>query len=137
MDSKHIKWGIGNALGANIVVNGTFDTDTDWSKTSGWTITGNELVGTSVPAWNGITQSNSNYDIGETYYIEYTITEYTSGSVEFFFDGGGTGNGANRSSAGTFTEYLTPESDGTYYGFAALGSGFTGKIDNVSVRLVL
>jgi len=124
-------------LGIDIAVNGTFDGDTDWSKTSGWTITGEELVATSVPAYNGVTQSNGGYDVGKRYRIEYTITQYTSGSVEFYFGGGGTGNGADRSSVGTFVEYLVPETDDGYYGLGALGSGFTGHIDNLSIRVVV
>ena len=28
------------ALGSELVTNGTFDTDSDWTKSSGWTISG-------------------------------------------------------------------------------------------------
>ena len=39
---------ITNALGSNQVVNGTFNTDTNWTKGAGWTISGGTAVATNV-----------------------------------------------------------------------------------------
>lgn len=61
------------AAGANAVVNGGFDTDTSWTKGTGWTISGGKAVFTS-----GGTQFANIYQtlttvVGAAYLVEYTL----------------------------------------------------------------
>ena len=87
--------------GAELVTNGNFDTDSDWNKGTGWTISGGLLNASS--ASSNCFQS-SNFLLGKTYKLTYSISNYVSGSFRVTI--GSTGFGQNRSSNGTFVEYI-------------------------------
>jgi hypothetical protein len=52
------------------------------------------------------------------------------------FTGGGSTNSTTRSANGTYTEYIVAGASHTKFRLQGLGGGFTGKIDNVSVKQV-
>jgi hypothetical protein len=70
--------GTGNLLGdiaalkENIVVNGTFDTDTDWTKGSGWAISSGYASRSSSGIAGVLTQSGL-FTIGESYCLKFTV----------------------------------------------------------------
>ena len=88
--------------GAELVTNGTFDTDSGWNKGSGWTISGGKANASS--ATSDFTQTIS-YTLGKTYRISYTISNYSSGSVRTLL--GAYIAGTTRSSNGTYIEDIT------------------------------
>jgi len=110
----------------NLVTNGTFDTDTDWNKGTGWTISGGEAVATSATSSN-LTSSSATLTIGKTYLYIFTVTSISSGAVNI----GNFGNdGTSRTAVGTYSELLvaaetTPR--------LRAQSSFTGTIDNFYV----
>jgi len=111
--------------GSDIVINGGFDTDSDWSKGTGWTISGGKAVGTA--ASGNLTQSGI-LTLGKTYKVTYTISDYSAGSIRF---GCGTKYGTTKSANGTYSDeltYIAGSADLICDGVAS----FTGKIDNVS-----
>jgi hypothetical protein len=68
------QWGgaaLGSLYGPELVTNGTFDTDTDWTKGIGWTISG------GVATHGGVTASNLTQagilTIGKTYNVRATL----------------------------------------------------------------
>ena len=65
---------------ANIVQNGTFDTDTDWTKGTGVTISGGKANWTNTANNVGVNQ-NGIITSGKTYKISYTVSNYSSGSI--------------------------------------------------------
>ena len=121
-------------LGAELVTNGGFDTDSDWTKGAGWTITGGEANANNIGS-SYLFQTISNLVIGKTYSVTYTITSYTTGDVV-----SGIGNllgsrGTTRNAAGTYTDIITFDTNTSnkYFGVFA-NNNFTGKIDNISIK---
>jgi len=125
---------IGEAwVGDNVVVNGRFDTDSDWIKGVGWTISGGKARGNTVTNTN-INQPES-FVVGTNLLAKMTISGYVSGNIQFSIDGGI----SNKWNAdGTFTAKVTTNgSTGTIFIPADFSSGFNGSIDNVSVQKLL
>ena len=63
-------------FGSELVINGTFDTDSDWNKTGTWSISNGQASGDA----NSNTQylgQNANIVIGKKYKISYTILSNT------------------------------------------------------------
>ena len=133
--------GAPDALGSNIVTNGTFDTDSDWTKDTGWTI-GNGKAARSGASSNSFISQDFNVVSGTTYILKYDRT-YISGSGEtncysYFVDN------VSRSSRGiysstiqetvTVVDTFTPTHSGNL-AFRLYGIGtFEGSVDNVEIK---
>jgi len=108
---------------ANVVANGTFDSDTVWTKGTGWTIAGGKAchVGSA-----GILSQSALTDT-KFYQITFTVLDSTAGSIQLRL-------GANLSPSllenKTYTFFL--QADGTDIEFAT-DTAFDGCIDNVTV----
>lgn len=110
------------------ITNGTFDTDSDWTKGTGWTISGgtaNKSAGVASDLQQDITSVT-----GTTYVVEYEISGRTAGSITP--DVGGT-NGVTRSEDGSFEEQIIGGAVDTVFRLEA-DSLFDGSVDNVSVK---
>jgi hypothetical protein len=120
-----------NAIAAaDQVVNGTFAADSDWTKGTGWTISGgtaNKSAGTA----SNLDQAQT-LTVGRSYLITYTMTR-TAGTLNVALSGGTTVNGANRTASGTYTEVLVAVTGNNNLRFAA-DSSFAGTLDNVIVK---
>ena len=114
--------------GAEEVTNGDFATDSDWSKGTGWTISGG-TANCDGTGGNAIYQDVSGVQ-NTRYAITLTISGYTSGTLQI----GGSTNNLEVNSNGTFTHYRTWTSDTILYLKSKSGDGFNGSIDNVSVK---
>ena len=114
-----------------LVTNGDFDTDTDWTKGAGWTISGGNLNASNV---NAVSTTQAGYTfVGKTFQVSYTISDYSQGSVQIYL--GGSQSTSLKSENGTHTETISISSGNTtlyIYGT----SNFTGSIDNISVKEV-
>ncbi len=124
-------------LGPELVVNGDFATDSDWTKGAGWSIANGKLLGTLSNSTNAYQAKV--LEAGKIYQITYEISNYSQGGVRFQFAGGGsTVSGTSNFSNGVFTEKLKATVNHTSVRFRSLttGGGFTGSIDNVSVKQV-
>lgn len=112
----------------NIVLNGTFDSDTIWTKGAGWTIAAG--VAAAAGALNtAISETPATLlKPGVSYSVTYTITR-SAGSIAPSL--GGTA-GVSRSASGTYTETIVAGSSNALIAFT--GTGFTGTLDNVSVK---
>ena len=115
----------------NLVVNGTFDTDSDWNKETGWSISGGKLLGTSVTT--GLAYQNNIVQAGKRYKATYDAV-VTSGSIGLYFDGG-TGYQGLTTTTQTVTVFFNAITTSPLY-LRSNTSNFTGSIDNVSVQLV-
>jgi hypothetical protein len=119
------------STGKDIVINGGFGADTDWTKGTGWTIAGGVAHndGTGIPA---------NLDqalpliIGKAYTVTYTVSNYVSGSVKVFM--GISGSGSARTGNGTFTETIVAAGTSRVYLQTNGVNGFVGDIDNITVQ---
>jgi len=110
------------------ILNGNFDTDTIWTKGTGWTISGgtaNKAAGVGSDLEQDISS-----DSGKLYVLNYDISGRTTGTVTP--DIGGQ-NGVTRSENGSFEETIEGLAVDTSFRLEA-DSSFDGSIDNVSVR---
>ncbi len=118
-----------------LVTNGSFATDSDWTKGTGTTISGgsaNFVSSSTVGLYQDI-GTQSGY-----VKVEFTVTSYTSGTLSVY-------SGGNQSVAtsslsvntlGTYTAYVDRNGGNVNIIFGS-SDGFTGSIDNVSVKEVL
>ena len=61
------------------VTNGGFDTDSDWTKGAGWTITGGKAVATNVVAFAALNPVVINIVVGVSYTLSFTVSDYSGG----------------------------------------------------------
>jgi hypothetical protein len=117
--------------GSDVIINGNFGTDSDWTKGNGWTIdigtsravatavTAGALVATVPPLAGG----------GKIYIVQYYV-EVTSGDVCIF---DGDSEGLYVTVTGQYNEIFT--SDDGSFGFHSPSGSFTGTIRFVSAKL--
>jgi hypothetical protein len=115
---------------ANEVTNGTFDTNTDWTLGTKWSISGGLLNSVGSASGSSASQSTS-IVIGKTYKVQYTISQYALGGVRIKL---GTTAGTTRTQDGIYTDYITCAGSSTIY-IEATALSNTMAIDNVSVKL--
>ena len=121
------------ATGRDIVLNGGFDTDTIWTKGTGWTVAGGVAHSDGTGNQASVSQATSGITVGKAYQATFTVSNYVSGSIRAVV--GGTGNGTFRSANGTYTENIIASGVLSIFlqqNTTANGS-FVGDIDNVSV----
>jgi len=121
-------------VGSELVTNGDFTTDSDWTKGANTTISGGKLnsnsAGVFITAYqSGILTQNQLCK----YSVTYTIT---SGSVRLG-DSIAVWSGSTQSTSGTYTGYITVDSSSdTNLYISSPSSNFVGSIDNISVKEV-
>lgn len=113
-----------------LVTNGDFSTDSDWTKGIGWTISDGKAIATSVV--DTTLSQNINMQIGSRYKITVEISKYEAGTLNIL--------------AGNESISIAIVADGVYsVDLRALGNttlyfkgsnGYIANIDNVSVKLI-
>ena len=120
-----------NVTGSELVTNGTFDTDSDWTKGTGWTISGGQAVATTVGSGVGITQSITVPTTGV-----YTVTaDITQTASNYRFSVGTIVGPSASTASGTISLTGTLAAGSHTVSLAGWSAGFSGTLDNVSVRL--
>ena len=121
--------------GAEEITNGDFATDSDWSKSTGVTISGgNAIFNNSTAGNNGIYQATV-FQTNTQYKITAEVSNYSSGNVTAW-----SGSSQNSTSNESFTGNGTKTwiiSTGASNGYFLLSSATTNgnfNIDNVSVK---
>ena len=117
----------------NLVTNGDFATDIDWTKETGWTISG------GTANFSGGTGNKAMYQAvgitnGKTYKIQYTVSSISAGQVAVRFGGMSGVDEITATIIGTYTGYIT--ATGSANGNIHIednDNNFVGSIDNVSV----
>jgi hypothetical protein len=135
--TQYVDVPIVHQLGSEEVTNGTFDTDTNWTKSVNFTISGGTLICDGLQTGNTYsTQSASYISIGETYQIEYEIVSITNGISRIGFGGGG-GQLDNRdSSVGSHSIEITISSISDPSLYIGGDLDFDGVYDNVSIKQI-
>lgn len=114
-------------LGADVIVNGDFDTDTDWTKGAGWTISGGTGVATTV-AGTDLSQTVAPLTVGVWYRVTYDITR-TGGSVRLVA-GGNQGPLFSANESGITETFRAGSTSIAFRGI----SSFSGTVDNVTSK---
>jgi len=124
----------GGEFESEIVINGAFDTDSDWVKWAGWTISGGKANANISSNNIRLYQTNLGLEVGKRYKLSFTISDYVSGSLKSFLwyttgDGviytNGNGNYSTICNISNIAQ--------NYVRFQTIGS-FVGSIDSVSVQ---
>ncbi|MDB4507395.1 hypothetical protein N9064_00735 [bacterium] len=115
-------------IGPELVVNGGFDTDTDWTKGTGWSI------GSGVASCDGLLsgqyiRQDLALVLDANYVLSFEITTLITGGVRCFF---GNTNLGDFFTPGKRTIYI--QSDGADLLRFYSQANFTGSIDNISIR---
>lgn len=127
--AANLPWPTPNVIGDELVTNGTFDTDSDWTKGTGWTL------GSGVASSDGTQAGNSEIfqlniaTVGKVYQVSYDVTAYTAGQVRLNL---GQSFSEYVSATGSYTYTLVAASDAHFRVQADVD--FVGSVDNVSIR---
>jgi len=131
--SQGLSSSVKEQLGDELVVNGTFDTDSDWTVGSNWSIENGKAVASGVSG-DAIKQS-INTSLGIKYRITVDVT-IESGSISGYLgSNGGIDRFMDISSSGSyqFEHNISVNNNQIFiYGF----DGFVGSVDNISVKEV-
>ena len=124
---------INRAYGTDLITNGTFASDANWTKGTGWSI-GSGVASCDAPGnWSALQNNaggaSNTVTIGKTYIITFDMTR----SAGFIQVKTGTTH-ENHSSAGSKVTIFT--ATGTTWYFTA-NADFVGTIDNVVLKEVL
>lgn len=117
-----------SSLGSELITNGGFGTDSDWTKGTGWTIAAG--VASASSATGHLTQ-NISVTNGKLYEVTFTISGYSSGTITPIL--GGT-SGTTRNADGTYTESILCGAGGSPTFDLHAATTPTLSIDNVSVK---
>ena len=126
-------------LGGEIVTNGSFDTDSDWSKGTGWSINATNGIASAdgTSGFNYLSQSNIFNDANALYKMTITIDACSSFSSGAGIIKNGSvvawSGGLGISSTGTHTVYFTNSTSS----LSIFSSSQTTTISNISVKEVL
>jgi len=120
-----------NPISGELVTNGNFDTDSDWTLGTGWSIANGKLTANNASGYalqSGVFESGAS----KTYKISFSVSDYVSGYFTILTSGG-TSQSQQFNTNGNYTIYFNSNSpSGTTLHFTYFGS-FSGSIDNVSV----
>jgi hypothetical protein len=115
------------ATAPELVTNGGFATDTDWTKGTGWTISGG-AANKSAGVTSNLSQTSMTITAGVLYVLTYTVTR-SAGNLQPILGGG---LGTLRSASGTYTDVILTSTTAT---LAIVGDNlFVGSIDNISLK---
>ena len=123
-----------DVIGTELVVNGDFATDSDWTKQAGWTISGGVTnVDSSVAGSTNITSTNLTLTIGSTYDVEYYVDSASGIGVASTV--GGVGEPTFSIATGNRVRTIVATSTQGFI-LSASGSTTLAQISNVTVKEV-
>lgn len=121
------------AAPANVILNGTFSSNTIWTGVgfSGKTISGGTANFVASPTFDGFGQAVT-LTVGSYYELTWTISGRTAGTVRPQISGGAGVLGTDRSTNGTFQERLLIPAGANNFLFQLSVTG-TLSVDNLSL----
>ncbi|MDQ3024269.1 MAG: hypothetical protein M3R04_07815 [bacterium] len=123
--------------GVELVTNGTFSAETDWSLGAGWSIAGGKLVATGVTGFAGASQGIAALSNGSMYVLVFDVV-LNSGVLGAFLGTEGSSNAIGNllNASGTYTFRGTLAAGETKNIKFRGNASFDGTIDNVSIQAV-
>jgi hypothetical protein len=122
---------VDKSIGDELITNGTFASDTGWTKGTGWTISAGVASNDGSGAPSDMYQTPALDTSNTLYEVTFTVSGYSSGSMRCVV--GGSGVGAYRTANGTYTEQIRVISGPNFY---LQSNSFVGSVDNVSVKQI-
>ena len=123
-------------LGSELVLNGNFDTDSNWIKGTGWSISGGKASCDGSQTANSVFYQFIGSQSNKIIKLSFSVSDYVSGTLETSFFGASGTQTYSVTSNGNYVFYVNVQSGHNgNTGFTAR-VGFQGSIDNVSVKQV-
>lgn len=117
----------------NLVTNGGFDTDTDWIKGTGWTISGGTANAAGVTSDGQYLEQAFAWNLSRYYFFSMTTGGTVNGSNYFAFRFGGTSDvSPTANTAGAYTNNFYPGGNGNLR-IRSEASANNLTIENVSI----
>jgi surface protein len=120
------------SYGSELVTNGGFDTDSDWNKGTGWSISGGVAVSDGGSTYTELSQSITSFDTDKVYKFSFDLV-VNSGIARFFADGTAY---ENLTSSGTYEYIIKPTNTAFSPRIQSRSPAFDGTVDNFSVKEV-
>jgi hypothetical protein len=115
-----------------LVTNGGFAADTNWTKGAGWAISGGVASQSGAGANSNLSQ-NIGLVSNKAYVVTVNVVSRSAGTVRLLLGGGGTGVTATYNAAGTYTSVVRADSGGAFL-YVQADATFVGSVDNVSIK---
>ena len=117
----------------NLVTNGDFTTDSNWTKLSNTTISGGKANFSNA---GGVSLYQNIGVLSGSVKVTFSVTDYTSGGLKIYVGGYSIGTSLIEATAvGDYTVVMDTTSGNGNIIFGSTNN-FTGSIDNVSAQLV-
>ena len=113
---------------ADVVTNGQFTTDSDWTKGSGVTIATDKLTFSSVASGIGAINT-ATITTGKEYQVQFTVSGHSSGGCYVKL---GATSGTTVTEDGDYTQSITPEST-TAIAILSSAAGSTLDVDGITI----
>ena len=133
--------------GSELVSNGGFDSDSDWTLGTDWSISGGAAISNNTSGYNPIYQALG-VSAGKRYLVLVEVSDYTSGQLTAYL--GNSGNGSaliylegpsssfgSVSGIGVYTAFITAPDGQLPQILLRSNGGFIGSITSVSVKEVI
>ena len=126
------------SAGSDLVTNGSFDTDSDWEKSSHWTISGGSATMPTTSSYLPLYTSADVFEVGKVYVVTVVVSAI-SGTIKVgsttATGGGLQSDELQINSTGTHSAIIKPNaSDETRFGIARLESTTTSvTVDSVTI----
>jgi hypothetical protein len=132
----YIDMDLDGVAGPELVTNGTFDTDTAWTKGTGWTISGGTANADGTGNGTNLTQAGLSLVAGRRYLMTYTLIRNSGAIVPLLSGGGGSVSFNSRTVSGTYTQVVTATHNHTSLIFQSgvSPSQLNGSVDNVTLK---
>lgn len=121
-------------VGTELVINGGFGVDSDWSKGTGWAISSGVATKSAGAAAN--LAETITFVAGAVYKVVWTITAWTAGRFRPRIIVTTNVDGTLQQATGTFVEDLRAAAGNTTFVIQAVDATSDGSIDNVSLKRV-
>ena len=130
LDQSQFSTALPTLYGPELIVNGSFDTDTDWTKGSGVTISGG--VANCTDAATIVTEAVSSLTIGVRYRAKVDYNKTSGLALRFETGAGQFASATLANGVGSF--FISFVATATTLALGASGAVYSGTIDNISVR---
>lgn len=116
-------------LQQELVTNGTFDTDSDWTKGTGWSISDGTANCDGSQTGNSELYQLNVFTVGKLYRLTFDLLDYSAGNIRIRC---GTNTDVFRFANGTYTVELIAQGDAVLR--LQADANFIGSIDNISIK---
>ena len=134
-DGKIYEWDLDTTTGSEEITNGTFDADSDWTKGTGWTISGG-TANYSGSAVHALEQALTGLTVGEVYEITFTATNAAENEGVFKFTTGSDIVSQDIATGSNTYRFVMDATSGTIKFEPKTAASSAFEIDDVSMKKV-